>query len=78
MFSIINYLLTNIKNWKQALALSFLSYFIVLVFIIVVITFSLQDFRFSIIAAISIAYMGSVIVMLLLAAIIFKKRLIER
>ncbi len=78
MFSTINYFLTNIKSWKQALALSFLSYSIVLVAILVVITFALQDFRFSIIAVTSFVYMGIVIVMLLIAAIIFKKRLIGR
>ena len=78
MFSEINYLYTSLADWQKALMFSFVSYAVVLFGIIVAITFILKDFKFLLVFGMTFVYMGGLIVTILIAIKIFKKRLIER
>ncbi|MBP1910283.1 hypothetical protein [Methanolobus bombayensis] len=78
MFSEINYFYTSLKDWQKAMLFSFISYSIILFGLIVAITFILKDFKFLLVFGLSFAYMGTVIILMLISAKILKKRLVER
>lgn len=76
MFSEIYYYFTILTEWQKSLLFSFISYTLVLFGLIVAITFLLKDFNFVLVIALSSVYMGSVVVAMLVARKVFKKRLI--
>ena len=77
MFSEIYYQFTILKEWQKSLLFSFISYSFVLFGIIVAITFILKDFKFLLVFGLTFVYMLSLIVVILVARTLFKKRLIE-
>ncbi|MBN2488413.1 MAG: hypothetical protein JXA98_05235 [Methanosarcinaceae archaeon] len=66
---------SNIKDWKKAMFFSFISYSLVLFAIVVVVTFAKKDFDFKLVALIGGAYMGAVLFFMLVAAVVFSRKL---
>lgn len=65
----------HIADWKRGLVFSFISYSMLLFAIIVLDVFWMRDFDFAIVSRIVGAYMGAVILLLLIANIVFKRKL---
>ena len=78
MFSIITDIFKLLKNWQKALLFSFVSYMVVLFFMIVAIVFVLTGFsrNLPIIMGVAVSYMFLLISAMVMAWHMFKKRLI--
>ncbi|WP_292465029.1 hypothetical protein [Methanolobus sp.] len=79
MFAMLSDLFRSIKNWKKALLFSFVSYMMVLFGIIVAIVFILKGFsrNLPILMGTTVVYTFLLLLALLIARHLFKKRLIE-
>jgi xanthine/uracil permease len=79
MFAILSDLFRSIKNWKKALLFSFVSYMVVLFGIIVAIVFILKGFsrNLPVLMGTTVAYIFLLLLAMLIARHLFKKRLIE-
>jgi glycopeptide antibiotics resistance protein len=51
----------HMKPWKKALFFSLLFNLIILIIFIIIITFMLQGFKFGLVAAISVVYIGALL-----------------
>ncbi len=78
MFSIIMDIFKLLKNWQKALLFSFVSYMMMLFFIIAAVVFILSGFsrNLPIIVGIAVSYMFLLILAMVIARHLFKKRLI--
>ncbi|MDY0385771.1 MAG: hypothetical protein RBT65_01295 [Methanolobus sp.] len=78
MFSIIMDVFKLLKNWQKALLFSFVSYAVVLFFVIVAIVFIFSGFsrNLPIIMGVAVSYMFLLILAMVIARHLFKKRLI--
>lgn len=78
MFGVILDIFRSIKNWKKALLFSFVSYMVVLFGIVVAIVFIFRGFsrNLPILAGVGITYLFLLLAAMLVAWVLFRKRLI--
>lgn len=78
--SIIMDVFNSLKDWQKALLFSFVSYMVVLFFIVVAIVFILKGFsrNLPILVGVSAGYMFLLLSSMILARSLFKRRLIEK
>ncbi|MDI3540061.1 MAG: hypothetical protein PWQ52_1184 [Methanolobus sp.] len=78
MFSIVFDVYKYMKNWKKALLFSFVSYMVVLFGIVVITVFIQRSFSKSLplIAGVGIPYMLLLLLTMIIAWVLFRKRLI--
>lgn len=78
--SIIMDAFNSLKDWQKALLFSFVSYVVVLFFIVVAIVFTLKGFsrNLPILAGVSVGYMFLLLSSMIIARSLFKRRLIEK
>jgi len=77
MFSVITEVYNALKQWQKALLFSFISYGMLLFFIIVAITFILRDFNFLVVAGLTFVYTAGLVIFTLIARRLFSRRLVE-
>jgi len=70
----------SLKDWQKALLFSFVSYMVVLFFVVVAIVFILKGFsrNLPILAGVSAVYMFLLLSSMIVARSLFKRRLIEK
>ncbi len=80
MSSLILHIFKLLKDWQKALMFSFVSYMVVLFFIIVAIVFIFTGFsrNLPLIISISAGYMSVLIFTLIISRYLFKRRLVEQ
>lgn len=78
--SIIMDVFNSLKDWQKALLFSFVSYMVVLFFIVVAIVFILKGFsrNLPILVGVSAGYMFLLLSSMIIARSLFKRRLIEK